>query len=684
MAKRTDAGHKETDKVLEDLEKQITKEYSQAEKEIAEKLDDYLKRFETKDKIKAQAVKDGKITQKEYEQWRVGQIAVGERWSEMRDTIAQDLTNASQLARSMTGDTMPEVYAINHNYGTFQVEKTAHLDTTYTLYDRDTVQRLFNDENTIYHKYGKRTAQRIAEGKQLAWDKKQVQSCMIQSLLQGESISNIATRLSKTVGDSDRKASIRNARTMTTGIENAGRVDAYQRAEDMGIELEQEWMATLDDRTRHEHRLLDGQRVKVGEKFKIDGYELEYPADPSGEPEMIYNCRCTLVPALKGHEADTSMRNMSKSVEDEYEKWKESHYSYSDPITKQDDIAQMMKESYTQDYKYLAGQNPYTPNDPNYTPPTDTPTRSTDNYAEPLAQEEEKITQEEEKEGYRYNNTVIEGEDISNTFERRKDEYEFAIEDTINAQGFDGLPKVVDAETFDKYVQESNFIAQRTYSAPNQETLDAYREQLYNGKWYVDCSTGGAQYGQGMYCAGDYTGTLSEGIKNEMLHYQFLNEERGNPLSYTETLTLDKDAKILTLPKGADEYDYISGLYGDAYMRNEAKNMSSEEQEVVEKIIEMTNQKEKNYDDFLHGRISDDDIWRLNDKISDDMRELFEKYPNVREARQKANQSSASIYDVGAKAVLMGYDAINAEGHGESGSYTVILNRTKVIFKKEE
>lgn len=29
---------------------------------------------------------------------------------------------------------------------------------------------------------------------------------------------------------------------------------------------------------------------------------------------------------------------------------------------------------------------------------------------------------------------------------------------------------------------------------------------------------------------------------------------------------------------------------------------------------------------------------------------------------------------------MRGYDAINAEGHGESGSYTVILNRTKTVI----
>lgn len=356
MAKRKDEGHEETDKVLSDLEKRITKEYSQAEKEISAKLDDYLRRFETKDKIKAQAVQDGKITQKEYEQWRVGQIAVGERWKEMRDTIADDLTTTAQKAKSITDGYMPEVYAINHNYGTFQVEKAAHVDTSYTLYDRQTVERLFKGDSEIYHKHGIKVGQTIAEGKQKAWDKKQVESCMIQSLLQGESIGNIATRLAKTVGDSDRKACIRNARTMTTGVENAGRVDSYQRAEDMGIDLEQEWMATIDDRTRHEHRMLDGQRVKVGEKFQIDGYELAYPADPMGEPEMIYNCRCTLVPALKGFNADNSMRQ-NRSVEEDYDKWKESHYSYSDPITKQDDIARNMQIYYNNEYRSYEGKD---------------------------------------------------------------------------------------------------------------------------------------------------------------------------------------------------------------------------------------------------------------------------------------------------------------------------------------
>ena len=46
--------------------------------------------------------------------------------------------------------------------------------------------------------------------------------------------------------------------------------------------------------------------------------------------------------------------------------------------------------------------------------------------------------------------------------------------------------------------------------------------------------------------------------------------------------------------------------------------------------------------------------------------------------------SDRGMHDVGSWAALHGYDAINAEGHGESGSYTVILNRTKCIFRRDD
>lgn len=328
---KKDAGRKETDKILEEMEKKIAAEYKQAEREIADKLDEYLKKFEKKDAQKRAAVQKGLIAQKEYEQWRTGQIMIGKRWEEMRDTLAKDYQNANNIAKSTINGYMPEVYALNHNYGTFEVESQSGIDTSYTLYDRQTVERLMRDNPDLLPPAGKKVSQAIAEGKAKRWNKQHIQSVMMQSLLQGEAIPNIAKRLAKKVGDSNYKAAIRNARTMTTSAECAGRVDSYKRADKMGIEMQQQWIATLDSRTRDSHVAMDGETVDVGKRFSNG---LRYPADPTGRPEEVWNCRCTLVAQLKGFETDASdlgLRRSEKLKGMSYEEWKGEHYK--PPVT---------------------------------------------------------------------------------------------------------------------------------------------------------------------------------------------------------------------------------------------------------------------------------------------------------------------------------------------------------------
>ena len=60
-----------------------------------------------------------------------------------------------------------------------------------------------------------------------------------------------------------------------------------------------------------------------------------------------------------------------------------------------------------------------------------------------------------------------------------------------------------------------------------------------------------------------------------------------------------------------------------------------------------------------------------------DQAKLFQAIVSITVARE------IDRMDLGSYAALRGYDAINAQGHGESGSYTVILNRTAVIFRGE-
>jgi len=283
----SDAGHKETDELLEEMEEKLRKEYRQAVKETQAKAEDYFKRFAAKDEKWRARVEAGEVTEKEWLEWRKGQFLVGQRWEEMRDTLAQDYHNANVMARSVVNGYMPEVYALNHNYATFQVEKGSKLDTSYTLYDRQTVERIARDNPEILPPPGKNMKAKIAANKDIAWQEGQIQSATMQAILQGESIDGMAKRICRDLGNTDYASAVRYARTATTGAECAGRRDAYQRAQGMGIPVKQTWVATLDGRTRHSHREMDGETVDVGDSFSNG---CEYPGDPAGPPEEVWNC----------------------------------------------------------------------------------------------------------------------------------------------------------------------------------------------------------------------------------------------------------------------------------------------------------------------------------------------------------------------------------------------------------
>lgn len=318
-------GRKETDRKLAELEKKISKEYTQAEKELKAKLDEHFRKFAVKDAEKTRQLKDGLITAQEYKQWRVGQMAVGQRWEDMRATVAQDLVNTTNIAKSMANGYMPQVYAINANYAAFEIEKGARVDTSFTLYDQQAVERLIKDDPTVLPPPGKRMAEKIRVGKARKWEEGQIQSVITQALIQGESISHIADRMAKTLCTKDRKAAIRYARTATTEAENAGRMDSYKRAEELGIKMKKTWIASLDGRTRDWHADLDGQTIPVDESF-VNAYgEIEYPGDPGADPANVWNCRCTVIAALEGFErdlSDLSIRNADKLNGMSYEEWK--------------------------------------------------------------------------------------------------------------------------------------------------------------------------------------------------------------------------------------------------------------------------------------------------------------------------------------------------------------------------
>lgn len=346
----TDRGRELTDKLLVDMERKIRREYRRAVKETTDKLNDYLRRFRVKDEKWQEWVRDGVKTPTQYRDWRVQQMIVGNQWQKLRDTLAADYHNASKAARAIIDGARPEVYALNFNYATFLAETGARVDTAFTLVNKDAVARILRDNPELLPPPGARVNAEIAAGRALAWQSGQIQSVTLQAILQGESIPHIAQRIARTMGERNHADSIRYARTATTAAENAGRRDAFFRAEKMGVDMEQEWRAVLDGRTRHAHRQLDGQRRKVGEPFEVDGEEIMYPGDPSAPSHLIWNCRCSLRGRVAGLEPRARKYRQIDGY-DSYEAWKADKKSTSDPITKGEEIAELMRRARAAEYR---------------------------------------------------------------------------------------------------------------------------------------------------------------------------------------------------------------------------------------------------------------------------------------------------------------------------------------------
>ena len=350
--KKSDPAHIATDEEIAKIEKLITKEYKKAHKEVSKKCEDYFAKFAAKDAKWQEWVAQGTKTQKEYKEWRQGQMLVGKKWEDLRDTLAQDYTNAAQITMSITKGFAPEVYAINHNYATFQVEKGAGLDTSYALYSKESVEYMYKGKPKLYHTYGKAVAKDIKEGKQYAWDRRRITSVLTQAILQGKSIPNITKSLEQ-VTAGDHKAAIRNARTMMTGVQNAGRIDAMERAVDKGIPVQKQWLATLDMRTRHWHKALDGAIVDYDKPFHNEFGDIMFPGDPDADGANVYNCRCTLLPAIKGFALDVtdpSVRPNDKLGKMTYEEWLNKKKSISNPITLPEEKAATIKGAWWKKY----------------------------------------------------------------------------------------------------------------------------------------------------------------------------------------------------------------------------------------------------------------------------------------------------------------------------------------------
>lgn len=300
-----DYGTRQTDLAVKRTEWRLSRVYHQAERDIAEKLKDWQERHAKREAMYRQQLADGKITQADFDAWMRGQVFQEKQWKARQEQIRQTLLNADREAARIVNEGKLGVFADNANYIGWQLERGAGVNTGFTMYDQNTVARLIKSDPQILPK----ARPGVPKDKAYTYYNKLMNSAITQGIVQGESIRDIAKRVARVTGESSYKSALRNARTAYTGAQNAGRIEGLHQAQELGIKVKKQWMATLDGKTRDAHADLDGQIRDVDEPFEVDGMEIDYPGDPTADPSLVYNCRCTLAYIYPDYPSDMQRRD---------------------------------------------------------------------------------------------------------------------------------------------------------------------------------------------------------------------------------------------------------------------------------------------------------------------------------------------------------------------------------------
>lgn len=272
--------------------------------------------------------------------------------------------------------------------------------------------------------------------------------------------------------------------------------------------------------------------------------------------------------------------------------------------------------------------------------------------------------------------TIVNAESVVGKWQPRN-QFSNNIDDIIDYQGFNGKPTIMyNQSEFEQAVERDHFLGERTFCADSKEDLLLYDKQLkaIDGEdyFYVNCGVGGAQYGQGMYCAADYTkGTITaDKFEHEIQQYSYSDSHK---FSKTNWLTLDPSAKVLEIPDGYDRQrcsDYVTRIYKEQYEKfrlSQDPVLKAHWEEYQSGMDEVRQ---------LYSKWGDDAAWKKADKICE---KLNQKFPDAHQLQNDIN-FAPNGRNAGILAAEMGYDAINASGHGTTNSYTVVLNRTKLII----
>lgn len=275
-----------TEATIRQLERYVRKLYRDAEPALKRMAAEMLGRMKQKDAELRKQAKDGKITEKEARS-RMAAFVSSSGMPGARK-MALEILRVNKLAKERIDEAVPDVFAYAMNHASYEIETEIGADAGLVPVSKADVEDLFRK---IPDLFGSR---KMDEAKEKAYSVKKIIGNIISGFLEGFDLETIGDNIVKIIQNLNIDRWLQNIFDIITGADGGGEDTTNNWAQDNGVQMEKEWLATLDFKTRDTHRRLDGTRVPVDNAWEIDGEEIRYPRDPMAVPALRCNCRCTM------------------------------------------------------------------------------------------------------------------------------------------------------------------------------------------------------------------------------------------------------------------------------------------------------------------------------------------------------------------------------------------------------
>lgn len=234
------------------------------------------------------------IYQKEYQMLLVDQL----------ETILYDLQEGEFTS---IADYLEQSYVNGYTGVFYDMGKTSGIPLVIPIRQDQVVKAVQTDSKISSNLYTKL-------GEDVGYLKKSIRAELSRGISNGSSWNEMAVHIAMGMNNPFKKAynnAIRIARTEGHRIQNEAALDGQHEAKKKGANVLKQWDATLDGRTRDDHRVADGQIREIDEPFDVGGEKMQAPG-VGGSARNVCNCRCCLLQRARWALDDDELKTLEE------------------------------------------------------------------------------------------------------------------------------------------------------------------------------------------------------------------------------------------------------------------------------------------------------------------------------------------------------------------------------------